>query len=52
MNTELISLAKQFHLSVLSKGKFTSSYSNGEDMILSILLYTFHSKNSGWPNDI
>lgn len=37
MNAELISLAKQFHLGVLSGGKFASSYQSGEDCILEVL---------------
>jgi DNA replication protein DnaC len=37
MKAELISLAKQFHLSVLSNGKFASSYDSGEEAILEAL---------------
>lgn len=37
MNAELISLSKQFHLSVLSNGKFTSSFECGEECILELL---------------
>jgi len=37
MKAELISLAKQFHLSVLSGGKFVSSYDEGENCILEVL---------------
>ena len=37
MNAELISLSKQFHLSVLSGEKFTSSFECGEDCILEML---------------
>lgn len=37
MKAELISLAKQFHLSVLSDGKFPSNYENGEECILEVL---------------
>jgi DNA replication protein DnaC len=37
MRAELISLAKQFHLSVLSGGKFASSYDSGEECILEVL---------------
>ena len=37
MRAELISLAKQFHLSVLSGGKFASSYDCGEECILEVL---------------
>jgi len=37
MKAELISLAKQFHLSVLSGGKFVSSYDDGENCILEVL---------------
>jgi len=37
MNAEIISLAKQFHLSVLSSGKFVSSYDKGEECILEAL---------------
>lgn len=37
MNAELISLAKQFHLSVLSGGKFVSSHEGGELCILEVL---------------
>ena len=37
MRAELISLAKQFHLSVLSGGKFASSHTDGEEAILELL---------------
>jgi DNA replication protein DnaC len=37
MKAELISLAKQFHLGVLSGGKFKSSYDCGEECILEAL---------------
>ena len=37
MTYELISLAKQFHLSVLSGGKFKSSYENSDGCILELL---------------
>jgi DNA replication protein DnaC len=37
MKAELVSLAKQFHLSVLSGGKFVSSYDDGESCILEVL---------------
>jgi len=37
MNAELISLAKQFHLGVLSGGKFVSSNEGGEACILEVL---------------
>jgi len=37
MNAELISLSKQFYLSVLSGGKFVSSYEDGEACILEVL---------------
>jgi len=37
MTAELVSLAKQFHLSVLSGGKFLSSYEGGENCILEVL---------------
>ena len=37
MNAELVSLAKQFHLSVLSGGKFASSHNDGEACILEVL---------------
>lgn len=37
MRAEIISLAKQFHLSVLSGGKFASSYDNSEECILEVL---------------
>ena len=37
MKPELISLAKQFHLSVLSGGKFVSSRTDGEECILEVL---------------
>jgi DNA replication protein DnaC len=37
MNAEILSLAKQFHLSVLSGGKFTSSFESGEGCILEVL---------------
>ena len=37
MKAELISLAKQFHLSVLANGKFASSHPNGEECILEML---------------
>ena len=37
MNTEIISLSKQFHLSVLSDGKFASSFERGEECILEML---------------
>ena len=37
MNAELISLAKRFHLSVLSGGNFTWNHERGEECILEIL---------------
>jgi len=37
MNAELISLAKQFHLSVLSGGRFASSFETGDACILEVL---------------
>lgn len=37
MNAELISLSKQFHLSVLWNGNFTSSIERGEECILEVL---------------
>ena len=37
MKAELIPLAKQFHLSVLSGGKFASSHTDGEQAILELL---------------
>ncbi len=37
MKAEVISLAKQFHLSVLSGGKFASRYDNSEECILEVL---------------
>jgi DNA replication protein DnaC len=37
MNPEIISLAKQFHLSILSSGKFVSSYEKGDECILEVL---------------
>jgi len=37
MNAELVSLAKQFHLSVLTGGKFSSSYEDSEVCILEVL---------------
>jgi DNA replication protein DnaC len=37
MTAEFTSLAKQFHLSVLSEGKFVSSFENSESCILELL---------------
>ena len=37
MNHELISLAKQFYLSVLYNGKFASKYENSQDCLLEVL---------------
>lgn len=37
MKAELVSLSKQFHLSVLSGGKFVSSHENSEACILEVL---------------
>ena len=37
MTNELISLAKQFHLSSLSSGKFASSFKDGESCIIELL---------------